>query len=112
MLALRRCRSRRTLGASFTALGTRKVRIAIMGLIDERLERDRRIVGREPVLGGSSGDKRGLTNTACDFFLEFLLLGLTLGVLRFIRVSQEAAFHQHRRNGRFSQDVKAAASDA
>src|SRR5260370_41906232 len=72
----------------------------------------RRIVGREAVLGGSSGDKRGLTNTACDFFREFLLVGRTLGVIRFGRVSQEAAFDQHRRNGRFSQDVKAAASDA
>src|SRR5260370_9252438 len=112
MLALRRCRSRRTFGVSFPALGTRRARIAIMGLIDERLERDRRIVGREPVLGGSSGDKRGLTNTACDFFREFLLVCRTLAVIRFGRVSQEAPFDQHRRNGRFSQSVKSAPSDA
>src|SRR5438477_795466 len=112
MLALRRCRSRRTLGASFTALGTRKVRIAIMGLIDERLERDRRIVGREPVRRRRARYQRTFTNAAPNFFREFLSIRFALCVIRFGRVSQEAAFHQHRRNGCFSQDVKAAASDA
>ena len=83
-----------------------------MGLIDERLERDRRIVGREAVRRRRARYKRTFTNAAPNFFREFLSIRCALCVIRFGRVSQEAAFHQHRRNGRFSQDVKAAASDA
>src|SRR5216117_3468433 len=102
MLALRRCRSRRTLGASFTALGTRKVRIAIMGLIDERLERDSRIVGLEPVRRRRAGYKRTFTNAAPNFFREFLSIVRALCIIRFGRVCKEPAFHQHRRDRRSS----------
>src|SRR5204862_7456861 len=98
MLALRRCRSRRTLGASFTALGTRKVRIAIMGLIDERLEREARIVGREPVRRRRAGYKRTFTNAAPNFFREFLSIVRALPVIRFSLGGKEPAFQQHRRH--------------
>ena len=73
-----------------------------MGLIDERLERDARIVGREPVRRRRAGYKRTFTNAAPNFFREFLSIVRALCVIRFGRVCKEPAFHQHRRDRRSS----------
>src|SRR5438045_2183391 len=50
------------------------------------------------------------TSAPSDFFREFVLVGSALGVLGFGGVGEEAAFNQHGRDGRSSQNIKAAPS--
>ena len=88
-------------------LRAHEVRVAVVSLIDERLERDGGVVSRKTVRSRSTGDKGAFTDTARDFFREFLLVGSALGVLRFGGVGEEAAFDQHGRNRRSSQNKKA-----
>ena len=78
-----------------------------MSLINERLQRHGGIVSGKAVRRGSTGNERAFTDAARDFFRKFLLVGSALGVLRFGGVGEEAAFDQHGRNGRSSQNIKA-----
>src|SRR6266487_5841011 len=82
-----------------------------MSLIDEGLERDRCVVSGKAVGGRSAGDEGAFADTTADFFCEFLLVGRALGILRFARVGKEAAFNQHGRDRRFSQNIESAAPD-
>src|SRR6266571_6398816 len=77
-----------------------------MSLIDERLERDDRVVGGKAVRSRSAGNERAFSDATRDFSREFVLVGSALSVIRFGRVGEEAAFDQHGRDGRFSQNVK------
>src|ERR1700686_1059740 len=78
-----------------------------MSLIDERLERDGGVVSGKTVRSRSTGDKGAFTDTARDFFREFLLVGSALSVLGFGSVGEEAALDQNGRDGRSSQNIKA-----
>jgi len=89
-----------------------KIGVAVMCLVNERLERNSRVICGEPFRIRSAGNQRTFTNAARDGIGKLLAIRRTLRVLGFGWIGEETTLNQNGRNPRIPQNIESAPTNA